>query len=172
MQNDGGVHNNCFNLDCGGFHVQPSPYALGGAWNGVSQLGGDRFTIPDPTEEKWWVSVKGHDIGYYPESVFDTRFPEAFYVEMGGRVLNTRPGGKHTTTPMGSGMPPCAGWRFAAEAGSYYAVNYNGVISNDWADRTVVTTPGCYDAKPRGFDKNKGGYFVLFGGPGGIYCDK
>ncbi|XP_039845443.1 uncharacterized protein LOC120704957 [Panicum virgatum] len=55
--------------------------------------------LVDPTGENWWVTVMDHAIGYYPETVFDTRFPEASYVEMGGRVLDTRPGGNHTTTP-------------------------------------------------------------------------
>lgn len=113
-----------------------------------------------------------HPIGYYPPTVFDTRFPESFYVEMGGRVLDTRTGGNHTATPMGSGMPVCAGSRFAATVMDYHAVNYNGVLANDKADRTVTTTPGCYDARPIGSNPQRGGYYVAFGGPGGIYCDR
>nr|CAB3469468.1 unnamed protein product [Digitaria exilis] len=47
MQNDGGVHNNCFNLDCGGFHLSPSPFALGNSWsNSDSQIGGERYGVP------------------------------------------------------------------------------------------------------------------------------
>ena len=82
--------------------------------------------MQDPTGENWWVTVLDHAIGYYPPTVFDTRFPEAFYVEMGGRVLDTRPGGNHTTTPIGNGIPSCAGSRFAATIMDYHAVNYNG----------------------------------------------
>ena len=93
-----------------------------------------------------------HAIGYYPPTVFDTRFPEAFYVEMGGRVLDTRPGGNHTTTPMGNGMPSCAGSRFAATIMDYHAVNYNGVLAND--DRGVTTTPSYMAAQWRSWDSN------------------
>jgi len=82
--------------------------------------------MQDPTGENWWVTVLDHAIGYYPPTVFDTRFPQAVYVEMGGRVLDTRPGGNHTTTPMGNGIPSCAGSRFAATIMDYHAVNYNG----------------------------------------------
>ncbi|CAL5044689.1 unnamed protein product [Urochloa decumbens] len=176
--NDGGVNNNCFNLDCGGFQLYPSPYVLGNSFsNADSQVGGERYGVPvgihrDATGASWHVTVSDHEIGSYPETVFNTRFPEAWYVEMGGRVLNTRPGGNHTTTPMGNGIPSCAGSRFAATIMEYYAVGYNGVIANDKADRTVVTTPTCYDAKPLGFDQGRGGYAVAYGGPGGAYCDR
>lgn len=128
--------------------------------------------MQDPTGEDWVVTVSDHEIGYYPETVFDTRFPEAHYVEMGGRVLDTRPGGDHTTTPMGNGMPTCAGSRFAATIMDYHAVGYNGVLANDKADRTVTTTPSCYGANPVGYDQGRGGYSVVYGGPGGIYCDQ
>jgi hypothetical protein len=66
------------------------------------------------------------DIGYYPETKFNTRFPEAHYVEMGGRVLDSRPGGKHTTTPMGSGMLACGGSRFAATIMEYFGIATDG----------------------------------------------
>ncbi|OEL32238.1 hypothetical protein BAE44_0006743 [Dichanthelium oligosanthes] len=56
---------------------------------------------------------------------------------MGGRVLNTRPGAIHTTTPISS-----------------------------------TTTPRCYGVNPLGCDKSSGGFDVVYGGPGGIYCDK
>nr|TKW19597.1 hypothetical protein SEVIR_4G030800v2 [Setaria viridis] len=177
--NDGGVNNNCFNLDCAGFHLYPSSYALGSSVsNADSQVGGERYGVPvgihrDPTGEIWVVTVSDHPIGYYPETVFDTTFPEAFYVEMGGRVLDTRPGGNHTSTPMGNGIPSCAGSRFAATIMDYHAVGYTGVLVNDKADRTVTTTPSCYGAKPLGPDPTRAnGYNVAYGGPGGIYCDK
>ncbi|CAN6191390.1 unnamed protein product [Urochloa humidicola] len=178
MQNDGGVNNNCFNLDCGGFQLYPSPYVLGNSFsNADSQIGGERYGVPvgihrDATGSSWFVTVSNHEIGYYSETVFNTRFPEAWYVEMGGRVLNTSPGGSHTTTPMGNGIPSCAGSRFVATIMEYFAVSYNGVLANDKADRTFVTTPTCYNANPLGIDNARGGYVVAYGGPGGIYCDK
>jgi hypothetical protein len=83
--------------------------------------------------ENWWVSVMDQDIGYYPETKFNTRFPEAHYVEMGGRVLDSRPGGKHTTTPMGSGMLACGGSRFAATIMEYLGIATDGTIFVDQA---------------------------------------
>jgi len=47
VQNDEGVVNNCFNLDCGGFHlVDKTPAALGAQFgNKDSQVGGDIYGI-------------------------------------------------------------------------------------------------------------------------------
>lgn len=123
--------------------------------------------------ENWWVSVMDQAIGYYPESEFNTLFAEAVYVEMGGRVLDTRPGGKHTATPMGSGMPACCGGsRFAATIMEYLGVGDDGTLFTDPALSTVTTTPSCYSASPLGTSKTRPGYFVAYGGPGGIYCDQ
>jgi hypothetical protein len=128
--------------------------------------------MQDLSGMRWWVSVGDQDIGYYPESVFDTRFTDACYVEMGGRVLDARAGGLHTTTPMGSGMPASPGWRFAATIMRYYSVSIGGVLFNDDASRTIATTPSCYGVDPLGIDRSRGGFDVVYGGPGGIYCDK
>ncbi|KAF0910746.1 hypothetical protein E2562_004732 [Oryza meyeriana var. granulata] len=46
LKNDGGVEHNCFNLDCGGFHLQSSSFALGSSWsNSLSQSGGERYGV-------------------------------------------------------------------------------------------------------------------------------
>ncbi|CAL5045800.1 unnamed protein product [Urochloa decumbens] len=163
----------------GGFHlVDTTPFALGAAWSNFdSQVGGDRNAVTfrihrDPAGENWWVSVMDKDIGYYPETKFNTRFPEAVYVEMGGRVLDSRPGGNHTTTPMGSGVFSCAGTRFAATIAEYFGIASDGTIFLDQADRTITTTPSCYGARSIGFSTKRSGYYVSYGGPGGIYCDQ
>jgi hypothetical protein len=46
MQNDGGVANNCFNLDRGGFHVTSTDVGLGASFaNSDSQVGGDLYGV-------------------------------------------------------------------------------------------------------------------------------
>lgn len=46
MQTDGGSKKNCFNLDCGGFHLHQSEYVLGDSWaDSDSQVGGRRFYV-------------------------------------------------------------------------------------------------------------------------------
>ncbi|XP_015693448.1 uncharacterized protein LOC107304321 [Oryza brachyantha] len=100
--------------------------------------------LVDDTSFQWWVSVMDEAIGYYPEGVFDTRFPEA-----GGRVVDTRPGGAHTSTPMGNGIPACGGGLFAATVFEYLGISANGELFND--------------ANPLGVDDKRPGYYVAYG---------
>uniref|UniRef100_A0A0E0DWR6 Neprosin PEP catalytic domain-containing protein n=1 Tax=Oryza meridionalis TaxID=40149 RepID=A0A0E0DWR6_9ORYZ len=174
--NDSGNNNNCFNLDCGGFHLQNSSVYLGGKWDQLTQPGGARYALPvsihrDDTSLAWWVSVLDMEIGYYPENLFDTEFPDGSYVEMGGRVADTRPDGSHTATQMGNGSPACGGSRFATTILEYFGVSAYGELFRDSVDRTVVTTPSCYGAQTLGFSKTRPGYSLAYGGSGGIYCD-
>uniref|UniRef100_A0ACD5XDQ2 Uncharacterized protein n=2 Tax=Avena sativa TaxID=4498 RepID=A0ACD5XDQ2_AVESA len=175
--NDSGVHYNCFNRECGGFQLTSNKYALGTTWTADPHFGGKQYGVyvgihRDDTKMIWWVSVQDVDIGYFRDTVFDTRFPEASYVEMGGRVLNTRPGGQHTSTPMGSTMPACGGPRYAASIKEYLGVSaIGGQLFLDDVGRTVTTVPSCYGARPLGFGKIRSGYYTAYGGAGGIYCD-
>uniref|UniRef100_A0A0E0HL05 Neprosin PEP catalytic domain-containing protein n=1 Tax=Oryza nivara TaxID=4536 RepID=A0A0E0HL05_ORYNI len=44
--NDSGAQTNCFNLDCDGFHLQNSSFALGSSWSdSLSQHGGERYGV-------------------------------------------------------------------------------------------------------------------------------
>uniref|UniRef100_A0A0E0PTF5 Neprosin PEP catalytic domain-containing protein n=1 Tax=Oryza rufipogon TaxID=4529 RepID=A0A0E0PTF5_ORYRU len=46
LVNDSGAQTNCFNLDCDGFHLQNSSFALGSSWSdSLSQHGGERYGV-------------------------------------------------------------------------------------------------------------------------------
>ncbi|EFH56355.1 hypothetical protein ARALYDRAFT_903838 [Arabidopsis lyrata subsp. lyrata] len=52
----------------------------------------------------WWLRVNEKDIiGYWPGSLFSSLGREATRVEWGGEIINSKTGGRHTTTDMGSG---------------------------------------------------------------------
>lgn len=125
-------------------------------------------------EHQWWVSVMDEVVGYFPHFIFPHFFYESLHNEMGGRVLNTWPQGRHTTTQMGSGVLPAASdpnKSPAAEVGAYFALDVNGKDFLDIArKKTVVTAPGCYGVQLGGFDRNVQGFDTLFGGPGGKDC--
>jgi hypothetical protein len=127
--------------------------------------------MQDDAKLIWWVSVMDVDIGYFHDNVFDTRFPEGSYVEMGGRVLNTKTGGQHTTTPMGSTQPACASTLYAASIKEYLGVSALGQLFLDDVGRDVATVPSCYGVRSVGFDDKRPGYQTAYGGAGGIYCD-
>ncbi|TVU20240.1 hypothetical protein EJB05_36442 [Eragrostis curvula] len=174
--NDGGVKSNCLNLECG-FIQTSNEIALGAAIGGGSTVGGELLFVHfalyrDTGPGVWWLSINEVPLGYFKPEMFPVPFIESFHNEMGGRVLNTRPGGKHTLTAMGSGMFPSAGLNNAASIAFYMAINNNGGDQVDDPVNTIVTKPKCYDVKDFGPDKNNPGYDIAFGGPGGYFCDQ
>ncbi|CAM0151316.1 unnamed protein product [Urochloa decumbens] len=177
LQNDGGEKSHCLNHECG-FIQTNNQFALGTAFSNESRAGGDLYFIKvalyrqSPGPEVWWLSINDVPIGYFDSGMFAVPFIESFYNEMGGRVLNSRPGGKHTTTQMGNGMYPSAGLHGAASIAYYMALNNNGGDQVDNPINTIVTNPKCYDVKNYGMDLNHPGYDVAYGGPGGNECDQ
>ncbi|KAL6850172.1 hypothetical protein ACP4OV_020799 [Aristida adscensionis] len=175
--NDDGVKSSCFNHDCDGF-VQTSPnFALGGTFgDNYSQVGGQTYYIfvaiyRYPGTPVWRVSINEEEIGHFKTTTFPLGFFESLYNEMGGRVLNTRPGGRHTRTQMGSGMYASSGSKNAANIAFYMAINNNGGDQTDDPVNIVATSPKCYDAKDYGENQGRAGYDIGFGGPGGYDCD-
>ncbi|CAO2145475.1 unnamed protein product [Urochloa humidicola] len=174
--NDGGEKSHCLNHECG-FIQTNNQFALGTAFSNESRAGGDLYFIKvalyrQTGLEVWWLSINDVPIGYFDSSMFSVPFIESFYNEMGGRVLNSSPGGKHTSTQMGNGVYPSAGLHKAATIAYYMALNNNGGDQVDNPINTIVTNPKCYDVKNFGTDLNHPGYDVAYGGPGGSGCDQ
>uniref|UniRef100_A0A0E0FA78 Neprosin PEP catalytic domain-containing protein n=1 Tax=Oryza meridionalis TaxID=40149 RepID=A0A0E0FA78_9ORYZ len=124
----------------------------------------DKFSTDDGPAV-WWVSLMDEPIGYFHESAFAVPFIESFHNEMGGHVLDRRPGGRHSLTPMGSGMYPSDGLQNAACIHAYLAIAYTGTDQVDDPVNTIVTHPKCYDVKDDGPDLYRPGINVAFGGP-------
>ena len=117
----------------------------------------------------WHVLVNDADLGYYPRTIFPWLFPEVVANTVGGTVLNTWPGGKHTGTVMGNGRRPPRDSNPAIVKG-YVAVDLDGHPFPDTLEVIVHTAPNCYDVKF--FDQSNGsvGASVAFGGSGGPDC--
>lgn len=176
LQNDGGESSNCINHECR-FIQTSNKYALGTSFRDESKVGGDLYFAPvslyrETGTAVWWLALNQVPVGYFDPGMFPVPFIESFHNEMGGRVLDTRPGGRHTMTPMGSGMFPSAGPHNAASVAFYLGINNNGGDQVDNPVNTIVTTPKCYDVKNLGQDAARPGVDVAFGGPGGYYCDQ
>ncbi|EEE51589.1 hypothetical protein OsJ_32837 [Oryza sativa Japonica Group] len=173
--NDGGVKLKCFNLECS-FVQTSKKHAIGAKYDKFSTVGGTTYfthvvIYRDDGPAVWWVSLMDEPIGYFHESAFAAPFIESFHNEMGGHVLDRRPGGRHTLTPMGSGMYPSDGLQNAACIHAYLAIAYTGADQVDDPVNTIVTHPKCYDIKGDGPDLYRPGINVAFGGPGGYDCD-
>ncbi|TVU50719.1 hypothetical protein EJB05_02106, partial [Eragrostis curvula] len=174
---DGGETSHCLNHECG-FIQTNNQFALGTRFqDGNSRVGGELYFITASLYRAtgpavWWLAINEVALGYFDPNWFPVPFIESFHNEMGGRVLDSRPGGRHTTTPMGSGMFPSTGLRSAACIAYYMAVNNNGGDQVDDPINKIVTSPKCYDVKDFSWDRNHPGADVAYGGPGGADCDK
>ncbi|XBH72730.1 hypothetical protein VPH35_099961 [Triticum aestivum] len=176
--NDGGVDSHCLNHDCP-FIQTNNQFALGTQFrDSESKVGGDLYFVTvalyRPTGPLvWWLAINDVAISYFHSSMFPVPFIENLHNEMGGRVLDTRPGVRHTTTWMGSGMLASAGANNAASIAYYLGINDDGVDQvDDFPVNSIVTNPMCYDVKNLGPDLKHPGNDVAYGGPGGYYCDQ
>ncbi|CAL5063445.1 unnamed protein product [Urochloa decumbens] len=176
---DNGQKHYCYNTGCAGFVQTSSRIALGGTFANFSAPGGSQIFLSvsiykEVGEHQWWVSVMDEVLGYFPHFIFPRFFYEGLHNEMGGRVVNTWPQGRHTATQMGSGVLPAAAdpqKSPAAVVAAYFALNVTGHDFPDIArKKTVVTAPGCYGVQLGGDDRSAQGFDTLFGGPGGPDC--
>lgn len=127
--------------------------------------------MQDGALPKWWIAFGDEDVGYILDDSFSD-FGQADYTMWGGLVKTTNPGGKHTTTQMGSGRNVDSGVKFAGMIREYLTVGFTGELIYAPPSGSVVTHPKCYGYKGLGEAKNHFGYYILYGGPGGPSCDK
>ncbi|CAK7349282.1 unnamed protein product [Dovyalis caffra] len=81
----------------------------------MSAYGGPQWDIimlvwKDPRSGNWWLQFGQEVVGYWPGSLFLHLNDSATNIEWGGEILNSKVGGKHTTTQMGSGHFPPEGF--------------------------------------------------------------
>ncbi|XP_051211134.1 protein neprosin-like [Lolium perenne] len=170
---DGGK-SQCYNLQCGGFIQTNKDIALGASIvNGASDVNDHvpyvLVSIAKDAAGPWHVLVNDTDLGYYPRPIFPWLFPEAVANVVGGAVLNTWPGGKHTDTVMGNGRRPPGDDRTAVVKG-YIAINAAGAQVVDQLTLGVHTAPSCYDFTVLDYSEDMPGITVAFGGSGGPDC--
>ncbi|KAJ8643356.1 hypothetical protein MRB53_005104 [Persea americana] len=119
----------------------------------------------------WWLVVENKTLGYWPSSLFKSMAKNADYIQWEGQIYNSVPGGKHTSTEMGSGLWPERGPRKAAYFRKclYYDENISGKTPDYWYE-TKVSKPKCYGISDV-FPSTGGGLAFYYGGPGGPDCD-
>ncbi|CAL4974275.1 unnamed protein product [Urochloa decumbens] len=166
----------CVNLDCPGFVQTSNEIALGTSFiNGGSSKTYDGVPYVSvsihivPGQQQWWVTVNDTAIGYFPQLLFPTSFPESFLNQVGGIVHDTRPNGVHTDTVMGNGRLPDDGG--AAVVKAYLTVAADGTYKKDMPVKFGVTAPKCYNVAVLGENLDLPGYDIAYGGPGGSGCD-
>ncbi|KAH6556400.1 hypothetical protein KP509_1Z182300 [Ceratopteris richardii] len=161
----------CYNLLCSGFVQINDRIALGATISPVSTYNGEQFDIEiliwkDPRGGDWWMSFgQGCILGYWPSSLFSYLSDSATMVEWGGEVVNSRPGGHHTATHMGSGHFPWEGFGKASYFSNVQIVNAaNNLIQPPPTIHTFAEDAACYDVQ-EGYNTDWG-YYFYYGGPG------
>lgn len=171
---DGYRDTGCYNQDCPGFVQTSNILDLGGTIPG-STLGGNQIegTIAfyrDPSTGNWilfYVDSAGNYIqsGFYNASIFGSGqlSQHGDFIQFGGEVTKTDDA-IHTTTDMGSGAFPNAGYSNAAYQRNLKYMDLNGVVRAVTSTDVRVTNSNCYTLT-EGTNPSWGTSFY-FGGPG------
>jgi hypothetical protein len=121
----------------------------------------------------WWLQVNDQVLGYWPSSLFKELAASAARINWGGEIVNTGAEGHHTTTQMGSGNFPSAGFKRASYFRNmkYMAVMGNFIdpyIGNSLPGGLVsyASNPKCYNIDIKLHQNVNYGTHFYFGGPG------
>lgn len=111
-------------------------------------------------------------VGYWPSSLFTYLANSATELTWGGEIYNSKIGGVHTKTQMGSGHFPGEGYGKASYFRNIQYVDSNGIFRDvDAGELTPdATKPSCYNINLQSDTSGGIGTNFYFGGPG--YSDK
>ncbi|XP_028803284.1 uncharacterized protein LOC114758415 [Neltuma alba] len=170
-QSDSYDRTGCYNLGYSGFVQVDNKVAVGGSLQPFSVYGGSQYAFSiliwkDPRSGNWWMLL-GNSIfvGYWPASLFNHMSGSASNVQWGGEIVNRRSYGQHTTTGMGSGYVPQAGFGKASFHKDVSTVNRNNHLVSPSNFDTYASNAKCYDITPFGHSNDWVAYF-FYGGPG------
>ncbi|XP_020532254.1 uncharacterized protein LOC18424157 [Amborella trichopoda] len=159
---DGYNSTGCYNVLCPGFVQITDLVYLNSEIGPVSIYGVAESTITlhihkDIRTSNWWLTVQDITMGYWPAAILNN-LSSASKIEWGGEVKNTRPGGEHTSTQMGSGHFSSEG---SMRAGAFYQLSYDtDLTTNDFEEyQTFTDHYTCYTV-----DRNGNSFY--YGGPG------
>ncbi|WVZ91594.1 hypothetical protein U9M48_037744 [Paspalum notatum var. saurae] len=163
----------CYNALCPGFVQTSSRIAMGASISPVSSPGGAQYDMTllvwkDPKLGNWWLSYGDQLVGYWPAQLFTHLSDHATMVEWGGEVVDTRPGGVHTATQMGSGRFAADGFARASYFRNLETVDADNSLAEVPVDaiQTLAEDASCYDIR-KAYDGGSGwGTHFYYGGPG------
>ncbi|KAL0010227.1 hypothetical protein SO802_005335, partial [Lithocarpus litseifolius] len=104
----------CYNLECPGFVQVNHKVAFGSVIKPISRYSAQQFeiviTIYKSPDSHWWLMYPNEAVGYWPVDIFEEFGDYATHINFGGKIYNSKPGGIHTSTQMGSGRFPSEGF--------------------------------------------------------------
>jgi hypothetical protein len=126
-------------------------------------------------EGNWWLRCQDRWVGYYPaslfmgnQSVFSTLGDHADHIGFWGEVAESDTVSGRTTTDMGSGYWPEAGWTHAASMHNLrYQADRRGAMADvDGSSEVWARDPDLYDVETHFVSGSSWGSYCLLGGPG------
>jgi len=109
------------------------------------------------------LQVGGHDLGYWPTSIFSKLVGSAASVEWGGEVASSPDAGQ-TSTQMGSGHFPKEGFSKASYVKNIQLVDSTNNLKSPSHVNLLAKWPNCYNVQ-NGTSADWGTY-IFYGGPG------
>ncbi|GEN08475.1 protein of unknown function [Myxococcus fulvus] len=162
----------CYNLSCGAFVQTNTSVFIGGGFDNYSVAGGAQYEFKlmwfkDGTTGAWWLKFQDIWVGYYPRTRFDAAglADRADVIDFGGEIIDNRNLNLHTSTDMGGGAYPGAGWSYAAYTRNIQYVDTSNVYREPTSLSAWRNDSNCYDIIQ---SSNPGGWgrYFYFGGPG------
>jgi len=162
----------CYNLDCSAFVQTDNSIVIGGPWNTYSSVGGAQYApklllYKDGYSGSWWLRYGDKWVGYWPRARFDANGlrDQGAKVDFGGEIIDRQVNSVHTSTDMGSGGFPSAGFGYAAyqRALRYVDLTRTYRIPSLTATRTDSY---CYDIAMRTSSSTAWNPYFYFGGSG------
>ncbi|KAJ6302129.1 hypothetical protein OIU77_016260 [Salix suchowensis] len=118
----------------------------------------------DPGDGNWWLQIEDQVLGYWPFSLFSHLKDSATMIEWGGEIVDSRTGGEHTATGMGSGHFPREGFGKAGYFRNIQIVDGFNKLVEPAQLATFTSQSSCYDIR-----SDHGGAwktYFYYGGPG------
>eukprot|EP00850_Spirogloea_muscicola_P003672 SM000015S01172 [mRNA] locus=s15:163314:164772:- [translate_table: standard] len=122
----------------------------------------------DTKTGNWWLAFGSTLVGYWPASLVPNFRAGASVLQHGGEIVNSRPGGRHTKTDMGSGYFPSAGVKRASYVSNIQYVRKDlKVVGVGRSLSLYATNSKCYSISGNiDSSTNGAGTFILYGGAG------
>jgi len=162
-----------YNRDVGGW-VQVSQTVFPGMNLAESVAGGDQYDLGIKvtlSAGNWWIRIGNEWMGYYPASLFSNAGlrNQAGRVDWGGEIVDDvafHP--EPTSTWMGSGQFPAAGWqRTAYMRNLMYQTDAAGTMTA-YQGFPSATNPNAYQIAADFSGSTSWGSYFYWGGPGGV----
>jgi hypothetical protein len=161
----------CYNLQCNRFVQVNNAVVIGGRLSPISTTGSSQYEVQMAYylwQGNWWFQFQGTWVGYYPGTLFNAAglANGASVIDFGGEIIDDRSQhADHTSTQMGSGQYPSAGYSHAAYMRNIYY--WDPSSQNIWATGIAAyrDNAACYDIAKYDNDVNWHTYF-FYGGPG------